>query len=78
MDRLPAILTVLLLGLAVAGCSGIEMKKGDQARNNREIRQGSGMLTGSSGEFVIFRVDEAEPAEEDPPEEGAAEEEATE
>jgi len=78
MYRLLAFLTALLLGFAVAACGGVEMKKGDQARNSREIRQGSGMLTGSSGEFVIFRVDETEPAEEETPEEGATEEEATE
>ncbi len=76
MKRLPVILTALLLGLTVAACSGVEMKKGDQARNSREIRQGPGMLTGSEGEFVIFRVEQTEPVEEEAPEEGATEEEA--
>ena len=50
--------------LALTACSGVEMKPGDKARNAREIREGPGMLTGSDGEFVIFRVENGTTAEE--------------
>lgn len=54
--------------LALVACSGLEMKPGDKARNTREIREGPGMLTGSDGEFVIFRVDKPAQAGEESPE----------
>ena len=46
---------VLTLLAFVIGCSDVEMKPGDRARNNRDIPQGPGLFTGSQGEFVIYR-----------------------
>lgn len=57
MGRLACTATALLVGLAIAGCGGIEMKPGDQVRNYREIRPGPGVLTGRDGEFVILRIE---------------------
>lgn len=60
-----------VLGLAffvLAGCSGVEMKKGEKKRAGRDTPHGPGVLSGKDGEFVLFRV-------EDEPE-GAKEEEA--
>ena len=57
-------ISATLLCLLLAACSGIEMKPGDKARNSREIREGPGMLTGTDGEFVIFRIEEDNAAEE--------------
>lgn len=70
---IPAALFCLLL----AACSGVEMKPGDKSRNSREIREGPGLLTGADGEFVIFRIEEDNTAEEngdwkEPEEPGAA------
>lgn len=45
---------VLLAGLLVA-CSGIEIKPGEVSHNRREIPPGPGLLSGSDGEFVIYR-----------------------
>ena len=74
MSRLVVRCAALLLGSALVACSGVEMKPGETARNNREIRQGPGFLTGPSGEFVIFRVDSTESAEPAP--QGAGDEKA--
>ena len=75
MLRTLVLLLASLALLSAAACSGVEMKRGEQARNNRDIRQGPGMLTGKSGEFVIFRVDDTEVPEEEGAEEGAAQDE---
>jgi len=57
MRRVRLCLLGFLVAVMTAGCSGVEMKPGDRARNNRDVPQGPGVLTGSDGEFVIFRVD---------------------
>lgn len=63
MSRVTLIPAVFLLSLALTACGGVELKPGDTARNSREIREGPGILTGSRGEFVIFRIDEKETVE---------------
>lgn len=45
---------LLLAGLLVA-CSGIEIKPGEVSHARREMPPGPGLLSGSDGEFVIFR-----------------------
>ena len=70
MRRIRLLPMALLAGLAAAGCSGLEMKPGDQVRNAREIPPGPGVLTGRDGEFVILRIDDAEAAEADGPADG--------
>lgn len=46
------------LVLLVSGCAGLEMKPGSKPMARRDIAPGPGLLTGSQGEFVIFRVEE--------------------
>ena len=58
---------LMLVLLAVASCSGIEPY---EVRNRREEGPESGVLTGSEGEFVIFRYGE-KPKSEKEPESGA-------
>jgi len=50
---------LLLLGccLLASGCAGLEMKQGSKSMARREIPPGPGLLTGSEGEFVIFRLE---------------------
>ena len=60
MGRPARAATALLIGLALAGCGGVEMKPGDQVRNYREIRPGPGVRTGRDGEVVILRVEKEE------------------
>lgn len=73
MLRFPMALTGLLLAVSLAACSGIEVKRGEQARYNRDVPLGPGLLTGPTGEFVILRVDEeAVPEEALPAEQGAS------
>lgn len=50
--------------LALVGCSGVEMKKGDKKRAGRNTPHGPGILSGKDGEFVLYRR-EAEPEEAD-------------
>jgi len=51
---------LLLFGLCllVTACIGVEMKQGSKPMARREIPPGPGLLTGSQGEFVIFRLEE--------------------
>jgi hypothetical protein len=69
--------TLVLLGLCLlaAGCAGLDMKQGSKSMARREIPPGPGLLTGSQGEFVIFRL-EGEPrenaSETEPAQPGAA------
>jgi len=52
----------LLVALLVTGCAGIEPY---EPRDNREEGPEKGLLTGSAGEFVIFRkADEPETGSE--------------
>ncbi len=53
---------LLLVLLAFASCSGIEPY---EVRNRREEGPESGVLTGSQGEFVIFRYGERPKSEEE-------------
>ena len=55
----------LAICLLTAACAGVEMKPGSKPMARREIPPGPGLLTGSQGEFVIFRV-EGDPAGETP------------
>ncbi|WP_420347675.1 hypothetical protein [Pelagibius sp.] len=64
MARLWIVPVALAVGLAVTACSGVTLKPGEQKRNAREIRPGPGLLTGPGGEFVIFRLEEDEAADE--------------
>jgi len=51
-------ISLLLVALLVTGCAGI---KPYEPRNHREEGPERGLVTGSAGEFVIFRkVDEPE------------------
>jgi len=66
----------LLAGLLVAACSGVEIKPGEGSHARREIPPGPGLLSGSDGEFVIFRrgaspVEDGAPGEEADPEDQA-------
>lgn len=60
--RAPLIFALCFLA---AGCAGMEMRQGSKSMARREIPPGPGLLTGSQGEFVIFRVEGA-PAGEAP------------
>lgn len=78
MARLWIVPAALALGLALAACSGVTLKPGDQQRNAREIRPGPGLLTGPGGEFVIFRVEQDEADDEADQKGSPAEENAVE
>jgi len=58
---------LLLLGfcLLAAACADLDMKQGSKSMARRDIAPGPGLLTGPTGEFVIFRV-EGSPTEEAP------------
>lgn len=58
-------LLLFALCLLATGCADLEMKPGSKPMARREIPPGPGLLTGSQGEFVIFRV-EGNPASEAP------------
>ena len=60
-----ALVTVLAC-LLLAGCSGVEIKRGDKSAARREVNHGPGMLSGSKGEFVIFRQEGAPLLDERP------------
>ncbi len=64
------IVLALLAALLVVACSGVEIKPGEGSHARREIPPGPGLLSGSDGEFVIFRSGAS------PVEDGATEEEA--
>ena len=61
------VVLMLLAGL-LAACSGIEIKPGEVSHARREVPPGPGLLSGSDGEFVIFRQGR-EPVEDDAPNE---------
>lgn len=50
---------VLLFSLCLlaAGCASLDMKQGSKPMARREIPPGPGLLTGSQGEFVVFRLE---------------------
>ncbi|MFZ2100009.1 MAG: hypothetical protein WAU86_05545 [Oricola sp.] len=48
----------IALCLLTAACAGVEMKPGSKPMARREIPPGPGLLTGSQGEFVLFRLEE--------------------
>lgn len=56
---------LLLFGLCLlaAGCAGLEMKQGSRPMARRDIPPGPGLLTGPQGEFVIFRLEDGQPAD---------------
>jgi hypothetical protein len=58
-------LLLFALCLLASGCADIEMKPGSKSMARREIPPGPGLLTGSQGEFVIFRL-EGNPTEAAP------------
>lgn len=49
---------LLFVCLAIAACSGIDIKAGQKPNARRDIPPGAGMLTGEKGEFVIFRAED--------------------
>jgi len=53
------VLIALGFCLLITACSGLDMKPGSKTMARRDIAPGPGLLTGSSGEFVIFRVEDA-------------------
>ena len=63
-------LLLACLCFVTAGCAGLEMKPGSKSMARREIPPGPGLLTGSQGEFVIFRVEGATAGEAPAPEPG--------
>jgi len=58
-------LLLFALCLLAGGCADLDMKPGSKPMARREIPPGPGLLTGSQGEFVIFRM-EGSPANEEP------------
>ena len=54
MRALAASLAFLLL----VACAGVEMKPGTKSHARREVPPGPGILTGTQGEFVLFRLNE--------------------
>lgn len=60
---------LLLTGLIVVACSGVEIKPGEGSHARREMPPGPGLLSGSDGEFLIYRQG-ALPDEDGSPDEG--------
>ena len=64
------LLAIILAGLLLHACEGVEIKPGEGSHARREVPPGPGLFTGKTGEFVLFRVedDPAEDEEEEEPE----------
>lgn len=56
------LLAIGVMSVMIAGCSGLEIKPGTKPMARREIPPGPGLLTGSKGEFVIYRLEEGSSA----------------
>lgn len=54
---MPAI-ALLFVCLLLTACSSMEIKPGEKSHARREMAPGAGLLTGSEGEFVIFRLED--------------------
>lgn len=51
------LLPVLLAGLLLTACAGLEIRPGERSHARRDTPPGPGLLTGKEGEFVIYRLE---------------------